>query len=123
MQVAIYRNFPTSSKPSYSDTLNLTPQTGSIEEGQKLFGVLIKPIDVSTFMEQYWEQKPIRIQRRFPDYYKDLISTAAIDKMLREHHVEFTKNIDITRYKDGVRETLNPMGRAMPPCKLITHQV
>ncbi|XP_037031555.1 bifunctional lysine-specific demethylase and histidyl-hydroxylase NO66-like [Bradysia coprophila] len=116
MQVAVYKHFPTNSKPNYSDALNLTPLTGSIEEGQKLFGVLIKPIPVSTFMDKYWEQKPIRIQRRFSDYYKDLISTEIIDKMLRENHVEFTKNIDITQYKDGVRETLNPVGRAMPPC-------
>ncbi|KAG4070614.1 hypothetical protein HA402_013534 [Bradysia odoriphaga] len=116
LQIAVYKHFPTNSKPNYSDALNLTPLTGSIEEGQKLFGVLIKPIPVSTFMEKYWEQKPIRIQRRFSDYYKDLISTEIIDKMLRENHVEFTKNIDITQYKDGVRETLNPVGRAMPPC-------
>lgn len=110
------KNFPLNSKPTYSAALNLTPHTGSIEEGERLFGVLIKPVLVPTFMASYWEQKPIRIQRRFADYYKDLISTEVIDKMLRENHVEFTKNIDITQYKDGVRETLNPNGRAMPPC-------
>lgn len=107
------------SKTNYSSALNLTPQTGSIEEGEKLFGVLIKPISVHTFMAEHFEQKPIRVQRRFPDYYKDLISTEIIDKMLRENHVEFTKNIDITQYKDGIRETLNPAGRAMPPCNLL----
>lgn len=116
LQVAVFKNFPTISKPNYADALNLTSATGSIEEGRKLFGVLIKPIQVSTFMEKYWEQKPIRVQRRFPDYYKDLISTEMIDKMLRENHIEFTKNIDITQYKNGVRETLNPVGRALPPC-------
>lgn len=102
---------------TYSNALNLSPTTGSIEEGEKLFGVLIKPIPVATFMGKFWEKKPLRVQRRFPDYYKDLISTEIIDKMLRENHVEFTKNIDITHYKNGVRETLNPPGRAMPPCK------
>lgn len=116
LQVAVIKNFPLNSKSNYSEALNLTSLTGSIEEGEKLFGVLIKPVLVSTFMTSYWEQKPIRIQRRFSDYYKDLISTEVIDKMLRENHVEFTKNIDITQYKDGVRETLNPNGRAMPPC-------
>ncbi len=112
----LHINIGKNSKTNYSDALNLTPMTGSIEEGQRLFGVLIKPIPVDTFMEKYWEQKPIRVQRRFSNYYKDLISTKIIDKMLRENHVEFTKNIDITHYKDGVRETLNPEGRALPPC-------
>lgn len=116
LQVAVGNFCP---KSNYSDALNLSPETGSIKEGEKLFGVLIKPIPVDTFMTQYWEQKPIRLQRRFPDFYKDLISTEVIDKMLREHHVEFTKNIDITSYKDGVRETLNPVGRAMPPCTFV----
>lgn len=123
LHVAVRKNFPLNSKSNYSAALNLTPHTGSIEEGEKLFGVLIKPIPVQTFMEKYWEQKPVRVPRRFSDYYKDLISTEAIDKMLRENHVEFTKNIDITQYKDGVRETLNPVGRAMPPCKLFFNSI
>lgn len=35
--------------------------------------------------------------------------------MLKENHVEYTKNIDITSYKDGIRETHNPEGRANTP--------
>lgn len=105
----------TVSKSHYSKSLNLTAQTGSIEEGQKLFGVLIKPIPVTTFMSQYWEKKPIRVERHCPSYFKEVLSTEAIDEMLRENHLEFTKNIDITQYKDGVRETLNPIGRASAP--------
>lgn len=38
-----------------------------------------------------------------------------IDTMLRENYLEFTKNIDITSYKDGIRETHNPEGRATTP--------
>lgn len=116
LKVSVAKDFPLNSKSNYSSALDLSPQSGSIEEGEKLFGILIKPIPVQKFMTEYWEQKPIRLQRRVASFYKDLISTEVIDKMLRENHVEFTKNIDITQYKDGVRETLNPAGRAMPPC-------
>lgn len=50
-----------------------------------------------------------------PQYYAQLISSNAIDKMLRENIVEYTKNMDVTSYRDGVRETHNPEGRALPP--------
>lgn len=35
--------------------------------------------------------------------------------MLKENYLEYTKNIDVTSYKDGVRETHNPEGRATTP--------
>lgn len=31
--------------------------------------------------------------------------------MIRDNHLEYTKNIDITSYRDGVRETHNPEGK------------
>ena len=42
------------------------------------------------------------------------MSTPLLDSILRENHVLFTKNIDVTSYTDGVRETHNPPGRALP---------
>lgn len=38
-----------------------------------------------------------------------------IDNMLRDNYLEYTKNIDITSYRDGVRETHNPEGRVTTP--------
>lgn len=37
-----------------------------------------------------------------------------LDTVLRNNDILFTKNIDITSYIDGVRETHNPSGRARP---------
>ncbi|KAA0183313.1 hypothetical protein HAZT_HAZT010924 [Hyalella azteca] len=34
------------------------------------------------------------------------------DKILREQYIEYTKNLDVTSYSDGVRQTHNPSGRA-----------
>lgn len=34
-----------------------------------------------------------------------------IQNMIRENHLEYTKNVDITSYRDGVRETHNPEGK------------
>jgi lysine-specific demethylase/histidyl-hydroxylase NO66 len=34
--------------------------------------------------------------------------------MIKEHHLEYTKNIDITSYRDETRETHNPEGKVTP---------
>lgn len=62
-----------------------------------------------------WEKKPKLIRRKDKSYYSSLMSMQIIDTMLRENYLEFTKNIDITSYKNGVRETHNPEGRATTP--------
>lgn len=62
----------------------------------------------------YWEKKPKLIKRsESKDYYSNLLSTKEINSMLKDNYVEYTKNVDITSYKDGVRETLNPEGRVV----------
>lgn len=38
----------------------------------------------SAFTSETWEKKPILIQRKNPDYYKGLFSTAEFDRILRE---------------------------------------
>lgn len=87
----------------------------SIEDGQNMFAWIINPIPLNTFMNNVWEKSPILVDRKCSNYYKQLLSTSDIDKMLREHRVEYTKNIDVTSYRDGIRETHNLEGRAMPP--------
>ncbi|KAL6442849.1 hypothetical protein ACFW04_002719 [Cataglyphis niger] len=81
---------------------------------QKLFEWLVHPLEIKNFFTQHWEKTPIHIKRNKPDYYKWIISTPVLDKMLRDNHILFTKNIDITSYVDGLRETHNPPGRALP---------
>ncbi|XP_070164345.1 ribosomal oxygenase 1 isoform X2 [Polyergus mexicanus] len=81
---------------------------------QKLFEWLVHPLETKNFFTKHWEKTPIHIKRNKPDYYNWIISTSILDKMLRDNHILFTKNIDITSYIDGVRETHNPPGRALP---------
>ncbi|XP_049763827.1 ribosomal oxygenase 1 isoform X1 [Schistocerca cancellata] len=85
---------------------------GSIEEGKIMFEWLVHPLRFDEFMKDPWEKRPYHGQRNNPSYYSAVLSTEMIDKMLRKHNVKFTKNIDVTTYSDGVRETLNPPGRA-----------
>lgn len=93
----------------------LVKDTDSIEEGKRMFAWLIDDMKVDDFMKNYWEKKPKLIKRSNKSYYSSLISMEVIDTMLRDNYIEFTKNIDITSYRDGVRETHNPEGRATTP--------
>ncbi|XP_032516414.2 bifunctional lysine-specific demethylase and histidyl-hydroxylase NO66 [Danaus plexippus] len=100
---------------SSSDGFEFTPvTTHSKEEGLKVFTWMLTPFDPNEFLKEIWEKKPLHIARKKPDYYKDVISTPVIDNMLRTENIQFTKNIDITSYVDGKRETHNPEGRANP---------
>ncbi|XP_026830431.1 ribosomal oxygenase 1 isoform X1 [Ooceraea biroi] len=85
-----------------------------IESSRKLFEWLISPLKVEDFFADNWESTPVHIQRKDPNYYEHLMSTPLLDQVLREHDVFFNKNIDVTSYIDGERETHNPPGRALP---------
>lgn len=83
-------------------------------DSHQLLQWLLCPMHVETFLEQNWENTPMYVKRDTPDYYKSLVSTPLLDEVLRKNHIQFTKNIDITSYSNGVRETHNPPGRALP---------
>ncbi|KAL0123549.1 hypothetical protein PUN28_005809 [Cardiocondyla obscurior] len=85
-----------------------------IQDSQALFRWILDPIDIETFLSNYWEKTPVYVKRDVHNYYKHIVSTPLLDKMLRTNHILFTKNIDITSYSNGVRETHNPPGRALP---------
>ncbi|ALC48872.1 CG2982 [Drosophila busckii] len=90
-------------------------ELNSLEEGKRVLRWLLNPVDSAKFFSDYWERNALHIKRAHPTYFSELISFKMIDQMLLRNHLEFTTNIDITSYKDGVRETHNPDGRAMPP--------
>jgi lysine-specific demethylase/histidyl-hydroxylase NO66 len=84
----------------------------SIEEGKEMFEWIINPMSVDDFMENYWEKKPKHIKRpNNKNYYHSLMTMQTIQNMIRENHLEYTKNVDITSYRDGTRETHNPEGK------------
>ncbi|XP_071515626.1 bifunctional lysine-specific demethylase and histidyl-hydroxylase NO66-like isoform X1 [Panulirus ornatus] len=84
-------------------------------EGQMAFNWMINPHTEEEFYRNHWEKGPLFVKRDNAEYYKGLFSTAALDRILREHVVLYTKNIDITSYIDGKRETHNPVGQAHAP--------
>lgn len=88
---------------------------GSINEAKNLLVKLLSPITTEQFFKKYWEKEPLLIKRDAPKFFSEVMSIKTVDQILRNNNMEFTKNIDITEYVDGVRKTLNPDGRALPP--------
>nr|XP_046229287.1 ribosomal oxygenase 1 [Scatophagus argus] len=93
---------------------DLAKVNNSRERASRLFQWLISPIPAKSFFKETWEKKPILVQRNNPDYYKGLFSTAEFDRILRQENVQFGVNLDVTSYTNGMRETHNPPGRALP---------
>lgn len=83
-------------------------------ESKTLFQWLIHPHSIDDFFKENWEKAPLHIKRTKRSYYKLLMSTPLIDDILRRYSVLYTKNLDITSYSNGIRETHNPQGRAHP---------
>lgn len=76
--------------------------------------IFVKVVQFNFTFSHLWEKKPKLIKRNGArDYYSSLLSTELINTMLKENYLEYTKNVDITSYRDGVRETHNPEGRAV----------
>jgi len=94
---------------------NPEEEPSSREAADEAFKWLINPISVDQFYQEYWEKKPLYVERNEEAYFKTLFSTKVLDKILREQRVVFGKNLDVTSYSDGKRETHNPGGRVFPP--------
>ena len=90
-------------------------EIGSVEVGKKYLEWIINPVTTEQFFADSWEQRPLHIHRKDAKYYKDLFSTKELDRILRDQHVLYGKNLDVTSYtkKEG-RETHNPGGRVFP---------
>ncbi|XP_050738942.1 ribosomal oxygenase 1-like isoform X2 [Eriocheir sinensis] len=96
------------------EAIRATNVMDSREEGRKTFQWMIGPHSVSSFFRDYWEKQPLYLKRNTPDYYKNIFSTSVLDKILHEEKIQYSKNLDITTYTDGKRQTHNLEGQAYP---------
>nr|XP_012429528.4 ribosomal oxygenase 1 [Taeniopygia guttata] len=86
----------------------------SRQRAAELFRWLLAPVAPADFLRRHWERAPLLVRRGDPGYYAGLFSTADFDAALRGGEVHFGTHLDVTSYAEGVRETHNPSGRALP---------
>ncbi|CAK4086749.1 unnamed protein product [Aphanomyces euteiches] len=86
----------------------------SSTKAKMFFQWLIYPVTVEDFYANYWERKPLHIKRHYDSYYDGWFSRQEIERMLKEHTLEYGEDIDLTKYVNETRTTLNPTGSAYP---------
>lgn len=97
----------------FLDSLEVTEDVHS--KGKQILEYILFPLDIKTFFSDYWEKKPLLVKRESESYMNGLFSTETFDGILRRKYIEYTKNLDVTSYSGGKRETHNPQGRAHAP--------
>lgn len=89
-------------------------QEHSAELAVQFFEWMIAPVTLDDFYRNYWEKKPLLIKRHRTDYYHGWLAKDDIDSLLHTFPLEYGKHLDITKYQNGKRLTLNPKGLATP---------
>jgi hypothetical protein len=74
---------------------------------EKLFSSLISPTTSEDFFSQYWEKKPLHIQRKDPQYYGSLFSKSDLESLLKKEEVLFVQDLNLCRYEEGEKQYLN----------------
>ncbi|RMX66140.1 hypothetical protein DD238_003426 [Peronospora effusa] len=84
----------------------------SATKARLLLTWLLYPVTPEEFYEKYWEQRPLAIKRNFASYYDGWFSKEEMDRILKTHTLEYGADLDLTKYVEGTRHTLNPSSTA-----------
>ncbi|XP_071490814.1 ribosomal oxygenase 1-like [Diadema antillarum] len=102
------------SAPSTSQVADKSLTRDSLQHGRDVFAWLISPVKVDDFFKNLFERKPLFLKRHNPGYFREIFTSEELHNILRDNDLQFTRNLDVTTYADGKRETHNPVGRAHP---------
>ncbi|XP_031571088.1 ribosomal oxygenase 2-like [Actinia tenebrosa] len=109
---------PSSSNATEERRSKKTKKTAEAEDAQesgkldysspeKLFSSLLSPTTAEEFFSEYWEKKPLFMQRKEPEYYGTLFSKSDLDSLLKKEEILFVQDLNLCRYEDGNKEYLN----------------
>ncbi|XP_037605304.1 ribosomal oxygenase 2 isoform X1 [Sebastes umbrosus] len=78
-----------------------------------LFQSLIRPMEPEQFFREYWEKKPLHLQRSDPDtasYYRSLFQLSDLQSLCSQH-LEYYRDVNVVRCINGKKKVLNKQGR------------
>ncbi|KAF4316426.1 hypothetical protein BBO99_00008056 [Phytophthora kernoviae] len=73
---------------------------------------MLYPVTPEEFYEKYWEKRPLAIKRNFSSYYDGWFGREEMDRIFKTHSLQYGADLDLTKYVDNTRHTLNPDGAA-----------
>lgn len=89
------------------------PSALNFDSPSGLFESLISPIKTETFFKEFWEQKPLLIQRDDPalaTYYQSLFRLSDL-KSLCSRGMYYGRDINVCRCVNGKKKVLNKDGK------------
>ena len=99
------------SRPTHSDP----PSPLSFDSPLSLFQSLIRPMSVEQFFREFWEKKPLHLQRSADpstaSYYQSLFQLSDL-QTLCSHELEYCRDVNVVRCVNGKKKVLNKPGRA-----------
>ncbi|XP_039913146.1 ribosomal oxygenase 2 isoform X2 [Hirundo rustica] len=90
-----------------------SPSVLSFESPDSLFRSLISPVDEEVFFREYWEQKPLLVQRNdvlVAAYYQSLFQLPQL-KELCSQGLYYGRDVNVCRCVNGKKKVLNKEGR------------
>ncbi|KAL2095416.1 hypothetical protein ACEWY4_010135 [Coilia grayii] len=111
-----------SSSPTHTEYENAAPAKHSkvvsssplnFDTPFSLFESLISPVGVEEFFKEYWEKKPLFLQRSdqaLASYYQSLFQLSDL-KELCSHHLEYCRDLNVCRCVNGKKKVMNKEGR------------
>ncbi|KAK3749582.1 hypothetical protein QZH41_019718, partial [Actinostola sp. cb2023] len=73
----------------------------------KLFSSLIAPTTNEAFFSEYWEKKPLLIERGDTEFYGPLFNKSDLEAILKKEEIEFVNDVNVCRYEDGDKLYMN----------------
>ncbi|XP_059208291.1 ribosomal oxygenase 2 [Centropristis striata] len=89
------------------------PSPLSFSSPESLFESLIQPLGSEHFFRDYWEKKPLHLQRSDPStasYYQSLFQLSDLQSLC-SHHLEYCRDVNVVRCVNGKKKVLNKQGR------------
>lgn len=90
-----------------------TPSSLSFDSPAAVFSSLLQPLDSQTFFQEYWEKKPLHLQRSDPStaaYYRSLFQLSDL-KDLCSAGLQYYRDVNVVRCINGQKTVLNKEGR------------
>ncbi|KAJ1368740.1 Bifunctional lysine-specific demethylase and histidyl-hydroxylase NO66 [Parelaphostrongylus tenuis] len=109
----LVRSGATLPPPPDFDSFPFTDNDSSIT-ATRAFAWMITPCNVQKFFRDFFQNGALILKRKAPNYYGNLFSTQSFVEVVQNNYLEYGTNINIAKYKDGVRFTMNGSGRVYP---------
>lgn len=89
-----------------------TPSTLCFDSPASLFESLIQPVGTEQFFREYWEKKPLHLQRsdnRTASYYQSLFQLSDLQSLCSQG-LQYYRDINVVRCINGKKKVLNKDG-------------